>query len=208
MPSNVGRIARRDERHALELALAFGLDHQHDVVRSETGQLGRDRLIRSLGHLRVAGRDLDRVRAGRLRAPSTTPAAPTRPVAGIPVPRPAAASPRRRAPPARRRCAADRRGRWPGRRQSSRHFSIACSTRRSTITGGTASAPRADRSAHFDGAQDRGLQRRIVLFDVQRHLHVGDPAAQRPNEPQRHQRGKHGEGQDPEAGHRRRAEPE
>ena len=49
----------------------------------------------------------------------------------------------------------------------------------------------AARGADVDGAQDGGLERRLVLLDVERDLEVGTRAAQRPDEPERDERGEH-----------------
>ena len=41
-------------------------------------------------------------------------------------------------------------------------------------------------TARFNGADERGLQRRLVFFEVQRHLLVGHPATHRPDQEPRH----------------------
>ena len=64
------------------------------------------------------------------------------------------------------------------------HFSTADSTSRLTSAAecGDSACARGSRALDFDGADDRGLQRRLVLLEIQRDLLVADAAQQRPQE--------------------------
>ena len=63
------------------------------------------------------------------------------------------------------------------------HFSIACSTSFSTSCGdGPVGESSAAMRRRFDGAQDRGLERRVAFLEIQRDLGIADPAPQRQDE--------------------------
>ena len=59
-------------------------------------------------------------------------------------------------------------------------------------------AIRRRRAPSFDRAQDGGLERRVAFLEVQRHLRVGDAAAQRPDEGEVDQAGEDEQGDDAE----------
>src|SRR5262249_28892661 len=61
-------------------------------------------------------------------------------------------------------------------------------------------------AAHFDRAENRRLERGLMLFDIQRDLHVRNLAAQRAHEPEQDEPGDHRERRDTESRYRERAE--
>ncbi len=171
-------VVAAHQRQRLERAGLCPLDHQRGILGVEPGERRGNRLVSTLGHVGVAGLHFDAVRRCRLDAPLHEQDC------------------RQRVPHERGTERHNQRG--DNRQAGQRHapaakrflFDAARGVGgRAGLQGLFDQAPNQDRrlrtgalAASFHSTDERGLQRRLVFLEVQRHLFVGDLAAKRPHQ--------------------------
>src|SRR6185503_43913 len=193
-------LGRRHERQPRELLLVLRLHPDANVIRPEPGQLRHDRLVRSLRDFLVTGRHIDGVGARGFRALREH-------------------QKRGRALPQELGTDDEEEGAGGGDR-AQRHGAalhahaadgLAAVNLLGLLDGLRDELVHDDRRhvrrrSEVHGGQNRGLQLRLVLFNVEGNLKVRHALAHRAHHPRRNEQREHRKYADPEAGHRLRAE--
>ena len=192
-PFERDRVGGGHERYALERRARRCAHHERGVFRLEADEPRAHRLIRSPGHVGVARANVDLVRARRLGAAGNDQKR------GQPVPQVGGSQNDEQD---RRRC--------HGRQRRQVTPDARALDRAPVIDGATLFDGLLDElfdelgrmrgigfGRRFDGAQNRRLERRIALFQIQRDLRLRHAAEQRADEPIRGERGEHPDGTNP-----------